>query len=230
MIRNMKNALIPIMLLLLTLFSCEKKEEFVYEYETNPQYTWGYAEFYGAWYADYGVENNVLSLYAFTDSLLVNDESQLYGFGQQLFLEDIFLTPADTFFVEGEYQVSNSGEAFTIAPGEEFEEEGKKTDVGAYIIYYEKNDSYSIRKFIVDGSMTVAQVGGYTRFDFDFILDDDTELKGRYDQLDLNYYDESVYPQEVGKQKVVLNPMKGFASEKFKSRPQYKRGQKNTSK
>ena len=230
MIRNMKNALIPIMLLLLTLFSCEKKEEFVYEYETNPQYTWGYAEFYGAWYADYGVENNVLSLYAFTDSLLVNDESQLYGFGQQLFLEDIFLTPADTFFVEGVYQVSNSREAFTIAPGEEFEEEGKKTDVGAYIIYYEKNDSYSIRKFIVDGSMTVAQVGGYTRFDFDFILDDDTELKGRYDQLDLNYYDESVYPQEVGKQKVVLNPMKGFAFEKFKSRPQYKRGQKNTSK
>jgi hypothetical protein len=228
----MKNVLIPVMLMLLTLFSCEKKEVFVYEYETNPQYTWGYAEFYGSWYAAKGVENNVLSLYAFTDSLLVNDESQLYGFGQYLFLEDIFLEPTDTLFPEGTYSISNSREAFTIAPGEEFEEEGKKADIGAYIIYYEKNDSYSIRKFIVDGSMTVVRVGEYTRFDFDFILDDEdsTELKGRYDQYNLAYYDESVYPQEVVKQKVVLNPMKGFTPEKFISKPQNKRRQKGTSK
>jgi len=228
----MKNVLIPVMLVLLMLFSCEKKEAFIYDYETNPQYTKGYVDFWGSWYADYGVENNVLSLNAFTDSLLVDDEGQLNGFGQYLYLEDIFLAPSDTLFPEGTYRISNSGEAFTIAPGEEFEEEGKKTDVGAYIIYYEQNESFSIRKFIVDGSMTVAQVGEYTRFDFDFILDDEdsTELKGRYDQYNLIYYDRSLYPQEVGSQKLVLNPVNSFTLQKFISKPQNKRRQQCPSK
>ena len=221
----MRNNLIASILMIFVLSSCEKKEPFVYEYETNPQYTWGYVDFWGPVYlTEYGIDDNVLSLYAFTDSLGVDDDNQLKGFGQYLLLDDIFVSPNDTLFPEGVYQVSNSAEAFTIAPGEEYEVDDVKYDVGALIYFIEQNDSYSIRKFIIGGTMTVTRINEYTRFEFDFILDDETELKGRYIQKDLIYYDESQINQGVVRQKTKsqLNPVKVFAPEKFKARPQYK--------
>lgn len=221
----MKNVLIPAFLLLLTLSSCEKREPFVYEYETNPQYSWGYVDFWGpALFSGYGINNNVLSLNAFTDSLWLDDNRQLQGFGQYLWLDDIFVNVNDTLFPEGVYQISNSTDAFTIAPGEELKIDDGEYDVGARIYFIEQNESYSVRKFIKDGTMTVSRVDEYTRFEFDFILDDETELKGRYIQKDLIYYDESQINQGVVRPRArsLLNPVKVFSPEKLKARPQYK--------
>lgn len=222
----MKNSLIAAILLIFILTSCEKKEPFVYEYETNPQYTWGFVDFWGpVFYPRYGIDNNILSLNAFTDSLWLDDNRQLQGFGQYLLLDDIFVNANDTIFPEGVYQVSNSAEAFTIAAGEEYKVDDAKYDVGALIYFIEQNDSYSIRKFIIGGTMTVTRINEYTRFEFDFILDDETKLKGSYIQKDLIYYDESQINQGVVRQRAVsrLNPVKVFAPEKLKARPQYER-------
>lgn len=222
----MKNVLIPTFLLLLTLSSCERKEPFVYEYETNPQYTWGYVDFWGpVLFSRYGIDNNVLSLYAFTDSLKIDKDNQLQGFGQYLWLNNILVNDNDTLFPEGVYHVSNSTDALTIAPGEELTVDDGKYEVGARIYFIEQNESYSIRKFIVGGTMTVSRLNEYTRFEFDFTLDDETQVKGNYVQKDLIYYDESHINQGDVSQKSnwLLKPVNIFASEKFKARPQDKR-------
>jgi hypothetical protein len=221
----MRNNLIASILLTFILSSCEKKVPFEYEYENDPEYTWGYVDFWGsAFSSKYGTNNNVLSLYALTDSLWNDDEGLLHGFGQYLLLDDIFVSPNDTLFPEGVYQVSNSMEAFTIASGEEYEVDEEKYDIGACIYFIEQNDSYSVRKFIVDGFMTVTRISELTRFEFDFILDDETELKGSYIQKDLIYYDESQINQGVMPQRTnsLLNPVKVFAPEKLKARPKHK--------
>ena len=221
----MRNNLIASILLTFILSSCEKKVPFEYEYENDPEYTWGYVDFWGsAFSSKYGTNNNVLSLYALTDSLWNDDEGLLHGFGQYLLLDDIFVSPNDTLFPEGVYQVSNSMEAFTIASGEEYEVDEEKYDIGACIYFIEQNDSYSVRKFIVDGFMTVTRISELTRFEFDFILDDETELKGSYIQKDLIYYDESQINQGAMPQrtKSLLNPVKVFPPEKLKARPKHK--------
>lgn len=217
--------MIASILLTFILSSCEKKVPFEYEYENDPEYTWGYVDFWGsAFSSKYGTNNNVLSLYALTDSLWNDDEGLLHGFGQYLLLDDIFVSPNDTLFPEGVYQVSNSMEAFTIASGEEYEVDEEKYDIGACIYFIEQNDSYSVRKFIVDGFMTVTRISELTRFEFDFILDDETELKGSYIQKNLIYYDESQINKGVMPQRTnsLLNPVKVFAPEKLKARPKHK--------
>jgi len=67
---------------------------------------------------------------AFTDSLQLNDKGQLIGFGQYLYLDDIFVSPADTIFPEGTYTVSASREAMTIEPGSLFKEDRLEMDRG----------------------------------------------------------------------------------------------------
>lgn len=215
--------------IILVIQACERKPVVVYEYEKNPQYSWGYAEFWGAHYANYGLSNHVLSLYALTDSLTFNKNGYLVGFGQYLYIEDIFISPADTLFPAHVYEVSASGDAFTIAPGELFDEDGVKYDVGAYIYYIEKNDYFTTRKFIVDGSMEVSYPENAIRFDFDFILDDDSELKGRFEIEDAAFYlyDESISSQE-SKQKVKLNPANPFVTEQFVKKHDNKRRNKYT--
>lgn len=174
----------------LTLISCEKPEIKEYEYEKNPAYSWGYAEFWGPYYAEYSNNNHVVSLSLFTDSLDINQESKLTGFGQYLYLEDIFIAPSDTLLPAGVYEVNDSGNPYTVAIGEQIDFDGDKFDVGAMIFYVEKNSNYDIRKFITGGKMTVFLIGDKTLITCDFTLDDGTELKGRYEAL-LPYFDQS---------------------------------------
>ena len=226
----MKNLFLPLILVFFLLTSCEKKEVFIYEYEKNPQYTWGFARFWGAYYADYEIENNILSLSAFTNSLSLNDDDVLIGTGVYLYMEDIFVAPSDTLFPNGIYQISDSVDVFSIARGEEYTEDNVKYDVGARVYFIEENENYSIRKFIDKGSMTVTQSGDVTRFDFNFILNDSTELKGYYEQYQLHYeYNLSQY-LSVAQQKVKSNQIKTSSSVKFKPKPQDERRQKNNAK
>lgn len=211
---------------MLLLQACERREVFEYQYEKNPQYSNGYAEFWGSQYAHYGFDNHVLSLRAFTDSLKLTKDGYLTGFGQYLVLNDIFVSSSDTVFPAGTYEIADTVDVFKIAPGELYE--GTKYELGAYIYYIEKNESFSIRKFIVGGTMQVSFTDSVSRFDCNFILDDKSELKGRFETNELIIYDYSVVPKS-DKQKVKLNQADPFAIKQFVNKQYYKGKSKYTS-
>lgn len=206
----MKRFIFPLIALTIGLFSCEEPEEYVHEYEQDPRYSWGYVEFWGPYYEEYGIDNNVLSLSLFTDSLDVNEDNDLNGIGQYLYLEDIFTLPSDTILPAGVYEVSESNEPFSIAPGYLYVEDEVEYDLGAMIYYIERNEAYTVLKYIVDGTMTVSLVNeSQTIIDFDFILDDETELKGRY-ASQLPHFDFSQMYEVNKRREVKLNPVRNF--------------------
>ena len=107
-----------ILLLLVTvvLFSCKPTEPPApYSYEANPNFSWGFADFYGNYYQNYGIENNVVTLNLFTQKLFINEKNQLDGAGQYLIIEDIFSTPNDTLLPAGNYKVAETGKSFMKA-------------------------------------------------------------------------------------------------------------------
>jgi hypothetical protein len=202
----MKKIIFMMTLVVIALVSCEKPEVKEYEYETNPKYGWGYAEFWGDYYAEYMNTNNVLSLSLFTDSLDVDQDGNLIGFGQYLYLEDVFIAPTDTLIPAGVYNVDVSGDPFSIAPGEEYEYDGDKYNGGAMIYYVEKDEAKSKTVFITGGTMTVSISGEKTVVDCNFILENDSILKGRFSNQ-LPHFDSSEM-SEVGRQKVGKSAIK----------------------
>ncbi|MDO9154431.1 MAG: hypothetical protein Q7U47_12150, partial [Paludibacter sp.] len=71
----MNYKLLLILMVGLLVSSCvERNPIFKYNYNKDPKYTWGYAQFYGKYYADYGINNNVVTLSLFSDSLSINDK------------------------------------------------------------------------------------------------------------------------------------------------------------
>jgi len=184
-----KKAVLLNLSLLFLFSSCEKKEPFVYDYEDEPIYTWGYADFWGDFYQAYRVKENVLSLSLFTKKLAVDSLSgNLKGTGQYLYLEDIFVAPSDTLLPEGTYTVSTSTGPFNIAPGKELEIDGQKFEVGAFVYFVEPNELYTLSKFISSGTMKVVDAGLFTRIEFNFTLNDSTRVKGRFEDP-LPYFD-----------------------------------------
>ncbi|MDR3652633.1 MAG: hypothetical protein P4L34_06660 [Paludibacter sp.] len=162
-----------------------------YIYEKNPQYSWGYAEFYGAYYGNYGNKNNVLSVSLFTDSLKVNGIGSLVGIGQYLFLQDIFVSPTDTLLPVGTYIVSNSGLPFTVAPGKNDTVDSQIYPIGAEISYYEENAARSTTKLISSGSFIVSRLGSVYNIYCNFKTSDSLELNGQF-IAELPHYDQSI--------------------------------------
>lgn len=179
------------LLVLVSLVSCGKYEPtLVYKYNTDPKYTWGYAEFYGAYYSDIQNNNNVISLSLFSDSLYVNNNGNLAGNGQYLFLEDVFVSPTDTILPNGVYKVSKDKTPFTMYPGEQIEIDDAKYVIGSYIYFIEKNSNYSVQKLISGGSFTVSNLSDTHLLSFNFVLSDSTKLKGSFTAM-LPHYDQS---------------------------------------
>lgn len=192
--------------------SCKEKEVFIYPYNYNPVFTWGYAEFYGPYYENRNNPNQVVTLNIFSDSLEIDSTSTLKGIGQYLYLEDVFMNPTDTLMPEGTYTISNTGNAFTIYPGKQIEENGTKYDVGAYIYFIEKNNAYTVRKFISSGNMKVSYANNKTIINFNFqmidsvkqrniYIKDTIEIKGKFED-EIPYFDLSRNPQSVKRNKI----------------------------
>lgn len=170
-------------LLLVSIFliSCGSYEPYVkYKYNYAPDYTWGYAEFYGDYYKNFNNANNVVSLSLFSDSLFINSKNELDGTGQYLFIEDLFIAPNDTVLPDGKYTVSDSGDAFTFYAGEKLDVDDVKYTIGAYIYYIEKNSAFSTVKLIDRGSFTINNIGGKQKIECDLVLSDSTVLKGSF--------------------------------------------------
>lgn len=186
--------------------SCKDRiQDLQYKYNYNPDYTWGYAQFYGAYYSDYQIDKNVVTLSLFSDSLAINQEGELIGHGQYLYLEDIFSAPTDTILPAGTYTIDTISKPFTIAKGEELDIDGNKYSVGAYIYFIEKNSAFSVMKYIVSGNLKLLHNGNKSHIVCDFILSDNTNLKGTFNNITLPFIDESVsYPSGAERKKLKL--------------------------
>ena len=174
-----------------------------YVYNTNPTYTWGYAEFYGAYYANYKNTNNVISLSLFSDSLKINDIGNLTGTGQYLFLEDVFIAKTDTLLPVGTYTVNNSGLPFTVAPGLNDTIDKVVYPIGACISYYEGNPTMSTLKLISSGTFTISRIKNSYNVVFDLKTNDKKALKGSFSAI-LPYIDQSLAtPKSISRKKLV---------------------------
>ncbi len=174
-----------------------------YVYNTNPTYTWGYAEFYGAYYANYKNTNNVISLSLFSDSLKINDIGNLVGTGQYLFLEDIFIAKTDTLLPVGTYTVNNSGLPFTVAPGLNDTIDKVVYPIGASISYYEGNPAMSTLKLISSGTFTVSRIKNSYNVVFDLKTNDKKALKGSFSAI-LPHIDQSLAtPKSISRKRLV---------------------------
>ncbi len=180
-------------ILLFSLFiSCTNNEpKEPYLYEKNPQYTWGYAVFYGDYYIEYGNENNVLSISLFTNGLGINENNYLIGPGQYLYLEDVFVTPTDTLLPDGIYTIDKSGESFTISPGEHLSIDGVIYTVGATITYLDIYLLNPVEKLITEGTMNVSSQDTIYTISCNFKTDDNFELKGNFTGT-LPHFDQSL--------------------------------------
>lgn len=162
-----------------------------YVYQSNPQYTWGYAQFYGTYYSNYQIENNVLSVSLFSKELSVDKNGALIGYGQYLILEDVFLAPTDTLLHAGTYKVSATHEPFTFFDGRKIKQGKIEIPTGAYINYIEADPTKNKVKLIIGGSFTVS-IENDTVYSIscDFTTDDNRSLKGNFKGV-LPHFDES---------------------------------------
>lgn len=192
----MKTTTFISVLVLILFASCKENEPtFTYQYNSNPRYTWGYAEFYGDYYGEYGIPNNVLSLSLFSDSLGLTQSGNLVGVGQYLFLEDVFIQPTDTFLAEGLYTVSDSREPFTVFPGKNDTIDNEVYPMGAMIVYMEEMSTLSTMKYVVDGTFTVSRQDSVYTITCDFTTNDKKSLKGSFSGV-LPHVDQSLPNQQ----------------------------------
>lgn len=185
--------------LILFLMSCNgNSPNPPYVYQTNPTFTWGFAEFYGNYYHNYSIDDNVLNINLFSEGLGVDAEKNLVGIGQYLILEDVFVNAADTLLPAGTYTAVDSiidVKPFTFLKGKEYKEKTSSDGIpsGAYIYYFENEVSKNTIKYIVSGTFTVsynAQNSKYT-ITCDFDTKDKKEIKGTFTG-ELPHYDRSI--------------------------------------
>jgi len=159
-------------------------------YERAPQYAWGYQVFYGNYYNTYGIEENVSDLYLFTDSLKIDEDGYLTGYGQMLTLYDVTLPPEDTLLAAGVYHLDTLRTPFSFMPGQSFAENGEIFSSGSSIRYYELTAADNIEMLIVEGKFTVTieEDTLYTLL-FDLKTADGKELKGSLQRFALPAYD-----------------------------------------
>ncbi len=193
----------------LLLGGCKSNPKAVTYYETNPQYTWGYVLFYGNYYNNVGIENNVLSMSLFTENMEV-ENGNLTGTGQYLNIEELCIAPADTMMPIGTYTISNTREPMTALAGE-VPEEYPYTIIGANILYVE--DGSSTYMLIESGTFTIhsAEEDEY-HISFDFVATDlakseTRELRGEF-KGQLPHYDaRQKQPENTEMQKVLAKDL-----------------------
>lgn len=181
---------LTIFILTFLFIGCNPREYYHYDYESKPVFTKGYAEFWGPYYQKYGVDANICSLSLFSDSLIVDSLGNLTGFGQYLYLEDIYYGLNSPFLQEGEYEISMDRDSMSITPGQQMEVDGMKFEIGAKLYFIEKDSKYSIMKKIEGGTMTVSYLDSLTQINFVFEMEDQTMVEGSFKAV-LPYYDYS---------------------------------------
>lgn len=94
------------------------------------EFTTGYLEDYGAYYAEEGLFNRVFALDLYSDGLTLNKKGYIEGSGTNLYFSDIFVEPQEKTLPAATYEAAETGEPLTFLPGKHFE--GQIT--GAYLL------------------------------------------------------------------------------------------------
>jgi len=176
---RMKNINLLFIFIAIVLVSCKGNDpNQQYVYEADPYYSYGFAEFYGSYYKDFGIDNNIISLSLYSDTLKRTEDGDWYG--QYLYLEDIFVAASDTLLPLGTYTISDSNEPYTIAPGVLDTIDNEVYTLGATISYYEQNSSRSTLKLIKEGTISIEKVGLKYYILCNLTTNDNKELKGTF--------------------------------------------------
>jgi hypothetical protein len=201
----MKHLIYISLAIVFLLSSCGSNEpRFKYQYNLNPSYKWGYAEFYGSYFKNAGLENNVVSLSLFSDSLTVADGG-LAGHGQYLFIEDIFIALGDTILPPGRYVAAKTGKPFTFFPGEVLKIDKNEFAVGPFLFYKEKRKAFSVQRFVSHGYFDLSYAANKHVIDCSFTLSDSSKVRGTYNAA-LPYFDQSVdVPAGAARKSIRIN-------------------------
>lgn len=200
----MRNVIFISIVFFVSLASCDGPEPRTpYVYESNPNYTYGFTEFYGAYYTNVGINQNVLSLSLYSDTLKKTDEGNWYG--QLLYFEDVFLPINDSLLTKQIYIISSSNEPYTIAPGRLDTIDKEVYNYGAIISYYEQNSSASTTKLITEGTVEVKKLGLKYLITCDLKTSDHLPLTGTFinelKQFDEAFQTGSIIPRKSRFQK-----------------------------
>lgn len=144
----------------------------------------GYAVFYGDYYSDAGLKNNILSLDLYSSGITLDNSGRATGAGTNVYLSDIFLQPTDTFLPQGKYVTDTTAAPMTFLAGIQYEGEVS----GAYLLDIKEN-GYSVL-LVRRGEMNVSFSRDSTIIDFTLLLADSshTVYNGQY-RGKLIYYD-----------------------------------------
>lgn len=213
----MRNLLkISIIIGFVLLVSCnENTPNLPYEYQTKPTFTWGFAEFYGDYFNNYDLDENVITLNLFTGGLSVGAGNQLIGSGQYLIIEDVFVNSADTLLPTGTYTAVDSiidVKPFTFLKGKEYKEKSSSDGIpsGAYIYYFEPDASKNMIKYIVSGTMTVSYIAQSETYSIncDVTTKDKKNIKGIFTGK-LPHYD-FLMSQHIPRKKMYRLPTNNY--------------------
>ena len=187
----------------ITFLSCKPDEPIAkYIYEAKPHYNKGYVEFYGPYYDQFNIKNNVVSLSLFSDSLKISDEGELSGLGQYLTIDDIFVPDGVDYLAEGEYVADSTSKPYTFFHGQNFKVDDIKIDVGASLYYFEKNKNFSVKKHISRGSFTVKITDSKHIITCNFVLSDSSKVEGSFSDT-LPHFDFSLPTMDGIRRKVI---------------------------
>lgn len=147
----MKKPLLSCIAICLICTGCKEKNT-PSERQRDTSFNTGTAVFYGAYYQDGGIAQNVLSVDLYSSGLTLDSTGHVTGTGTNLYFSDVFLAPADTFLLAGTYLCDSTALPMTFLPGMNYE--GNIS--GAYILD------------IVDGALNNAELLTEGRFSLEY--------------------------------------------------------------
>ncbi len=135
----------------------------------------GKVTFYGAYYAEEGLNYNVLDLDLLSEHLSYDSLGHIVGTGTNLYFSDIFLSPTDSLLQEGIYTADTIPAERTFLPGMNYE--GGVS--GAYLLQIVDNQVSRI--ILIDkGTFHLTQEGDTTHIAFDLVTDTKQAYKGTF--------------------------------------------------
>lgn len=163
----MNKHILNIAFLLLILSSCGPAPKPNYNM-TETEFDKAYAFFYGQYYSDENIEQNVVALDMFSPRLDLDSNLQyMVGTGTNFGFTDLFINSTDTILPEGEYTVDSTGMAMSFLPGMHFE--GVAT--GCYLQNVVDSVVQELR-LIDEGTFTLTQDGDTTDIVFTLFYPD----------------------------------------------------------
>ena len=161
--------------LALSFEACKKDEPTKTDTDnTQTEFTTAYCVQHGKFYADKGVEAEVLSVDFYSQGISLDSLGYMSGTGTNLYFSDIFSLSNQ--LIEGLYTADTTAKQFTFLPGKNYE--GMNFN-GCYFLNLQDDEVQSI-EIIEQGSFRVALDGTETEITFSFTRQSGEKYQGHY--------------------------------------------------